>query len=186
MSNEDHQWDRRCDLLARVELSALYHRKRELFLSRLDRVIKGIAVLGSSAAIARIGPPEALVWFAAAVAVTSTVGLVGGVADSARKHAELAASFKRLECDIANKGEHDFSEQDVDQWTGHMHEIEVEEPPELSALIRICQNEQAWARGQKHKVYRLAWYERMLAQYVDFPGRRIEPLFPPREPSTAK
>lgn len=184
--NDRHQWDRRCDLLARIELSTLYHRKRELFLSRWDRVIKGIAVLGGSAAVARIGGDDWLPWIGAAIAVTSTAGLVGGLADRARKHSELAASFKLLESEIAGKGEHGFSEEDVDGWTARLHSIETDEPPALSALVRICQNQQAWARGAHTHVYKITWYERCLAQYVDFQSTRLEPMFPPEECAPAK
>jgi hypothetical protein len=99
-------------------------------------------------------------------------------ADRSRKHAELASSFKKLEREIVAAGERDFVKWDLNQWEAELREIEVGEPPDLSALVRICQNEQALARGDLKHVYRIPWYQRLFAFWFDFPARKLERAFP--------
>ena len=171
-------WDKREGILTRAELSTLYHRKLERVLSRTDRLIKLLSLIGGSAAIARVATTDVIVAIGLTIAIANGLGLVMAFADRSRKHAELASSFKLLEREIVAAGERDFTERDLNQWEASLREIEAGEPPDLSALVRICQNEQALARGDLKHVYRIHWYERAFAFWFDFPARKLEPAFP--------
>lgn len=98
MDESDFQylWDKRHQVLYRVELSALYHQKRERFFEVCDKLAKAVAVIGGSAALAKIGSGYWIVYIAAAITVTSTCSLVFGFSDRARRHAELSRNFASL------------------------------------------------------------------------------------------
>jgi hypothetical protein len=172
-------WTRRYELLYRVQVSVNYHRKFERALSRTDRSIKFVGLVGGSAAVTKLASSEtAIVIIGALIALTSAFGLVAAIGDRARLHAELATRFKQLESDIVRGGERDFKEVDLDRWEARQLEIEAEEPPEHSALIRICQNEIAIARGDLTKVYKVSWFERRFAYIFDFPASELVRQFP--------
>jgi hypothetical protein len=174
-------WEKREKLLLRAELSTVYHRKLERALSRSDRLIKLLSLIGGSAAITRVATTDLIIAIGLMIAIANALGLVMAFADRSRKHAELACSFKKLEREIVAAGERDFTERDVNQWEAELREIEIGEPPELSALIRICQNEQALARGDLKHVYRIPLYQRVFAFWFDFPARKLKPAFPEAE-----
>lgn len=174
MAEEDAEqtylWQRRYDIQYDVELTALYHRKRERFLDVWDKSIKAVAILGSSAAISTLLPPVGVQIAGATVAVSTTLSLVFGLSEKARRHSDLAAQFIALDAEIAGKGERDFEEPDLNHWEGRKREIEASEPPALGGLVRLCQNQMAKARGQWDKVYPLSWYQWITAQFFDLPG----------------
>lgn len=171
MSQDDYDylWDRRHAVRYRLELSALYHQKRERFFEAADKLAKAVAILGGSAAIAHTLTPEALTYVAAAITVTSTCSLVFGLSDKARRHAELARSFKQIESDMLRKGERDFGENDLAEWSARVAVLEAAEPPTLGNLVRICQNELARAGGQAEKMKRVGFVRGALAHFFDLP-----------------
>lgn len=162
-------WEQRHAVLYRVELSALYHQKRERFFEACDKLAKAMAVIGGSAALARVGGDAFLPWIAAGITVTSTCSLVFGLSDRARRHADLSRSFRQLEADIVAKGERDFSEADVAAWAGRERLLETSEPPALGNLVRICQNELAVAHDQAPQVRPVGFLRHLLAHLVDLP-----------------
>ena len=141
-------------------------------------MIKLLSLIGGSAAVTRIATTDLIIAIGLTIAIANALGLVMAYADRSRKHAELACSFKKLEGEIVAAGERDFTEQDLNQWEAKLREIEVGEPPELSTLIRMCQNEQALARGDLKRVYYIPWYQRVCAFWFDFPTRNLKPAFP--------
>jgi len=163
----DYLWHKRHDVLYRIELSILYHRKRERFFEVCDKVSKAVAVIGGSAAISRIGGQDAMAYLAAAIVVTSTLALVFGLSDRSRRHAELAANFRHLEAEIISKGERDFTESDVSLWASKERMLESTEPPALGSLVKICQNELAVAQGQANKVVNVSWWRRAVAHVLN-------------------
>ena len=165
--NDDYQWSRRDAVLQRAQLSVLYHLKRERAFDLADRFSKAVAVIGGSAAFATVGGPLTVRIAAATIAVTSALSLVFGFSERGRKHSELAQKFCLLEAAITQKGEHDFSESDVDHWCAEALRIEATEPPALSALVAICQNELAMARSQPAAVVPIALWRRALAPLFD-------------------
>lgn len=166
-AERDYLWGKRHDVLCRVQISVLYHQKRERFFDVLEKLAKAVAVIGGSAAFARIGGAEAMPYVAAAITVTSTVSLVFGFSERSRRHADLARGFRQIEADIAAKGERDFAEPDVTGWVARTISLECGEPPALGALVTICQNELAAAQGQREMIVPLPLWKRMLAQVVD-------------------
>ena len=160
-------WGRRDAILFRAQMSALYHRKRERAFDLADRTGKAIAIIGGSAAFAAIGEALFIKVVAATIAVTSTLSLVFGFSERSRKHSELAQKFCLLEASIVQKGEHDFEEHDVDQWQAEALRIEATDPPALSALVTLCQNELAIARNRPEAVVPVKLWRRILAPLFD-------------------
>jgi len=167
-ANDGYLWPRRESVLYRVQLSTLYHRKRERFLAFLDRAVSAIAIVGGSAAFANLGGPGYAKLAAAVIALTSTIGLVFGLGERARRHSELARQFLDLEAQMILAGERDFSEADVNRWDATVRAIEASEPPTLGALVVQCQNELARVREQPDKIVVLNWRQRLLMHFVDF------------------
>lgn len=163
-------WEKRHWVKYGAELSALYHRKRERFYDLLDKLTKALAIAFSSAAVAAIMNPLWVQVFGSFVAISTTIGLVFGFAEKARRHSDLAAQFVRLEAEIAARGERDFEEDDLSRWEGRLREIEAAEPPTLGALVRLCQNQIARAHGDYEAVCPLSWWERLTVHLKDHPG----------------
>lgn len=174
MTDDDFRylWSQRHDVLYRVELSAIYHRKRERFFVLLDRGINALGVACGSVAMAQIGGTGVAQWSAGIFTLAATLGLVVGLADLAKRHGALAADFARLEAEIMAAGERDFTETQLAQWSARVREIEVSEPRTLAALVNLCQNDLAIAAGHPDRVVALPWYQRWLAHLVDFPAAK--------------
>ena len=165
MNEEEQQylWERRHRVLHRAELSALYHRERERFLSFTNKLVTAIAIIGGSTAYASVTAPDVLKWSGFVVAISATVSLVFGLQDRARLHGELAARFTLLLSQIAERGERGFSEDDIQQWESRIFQIETDEPPALHALVRICQNRLKEAAGDTESLVAVPFWRRWLA-----------------------
>jgi len=168
MSDNKYLWDKRHAVLYRTELSTLYHQKRERFFSVCDKLGNAVGVIGGSAALASLSNPVLLAWIALTITVMSSVALVFGFSDRARRHADLAKDFRLLEAAIVGRGERDFTEQDISGWDSSTRSMESTEPPALGALVVLCQNELARAQGHTGYIVQMNWMQRMLAHFVDF------------------
>lgn len=111
--DSEYLWTKRHDVLYRVELSALYHQKRERFFDVCDKVGKAVAVIGGTWSLSRLGGDDILMIVAAAITLASTLSLVFGLSDHSRRHAGLASDFRQLEAAIQGRGERDFTEADI-------------------------------------------------------------------------
>ncbi len=160
----DHIWKGRHDLLWRVQLSAHYHRRRERFLASWDRFFKYVAVVGGSAAASTLVGPQFLPWLALAIAAGSAMSLVFGLADSARRHGELASQYKRLEAEVRLLGEHEFTDADIARWCARLAEIESGEPAAIQGLIALCTAELEQAHGIETP--KITLIDRVRAQYI--------------------
>lgn len=163
---QQYLWERRHRILHRAELSALYHRERERFLSFVNKLVTATAILGGSAAFAAVAAPEMLRWSGFVVAITATVSLVFGLQDRARLHGELAARFTLLLAQIAERGERGFSEGDIQQWESRIFQIEADEPPALHTLVRLCQNRIKQAAGETGSLVAVPFWRRWLAHIL--------------------
>lgn len=168
MSDNKYLWDKRHAVLYRMELSTLYHQKRERFFSVCDKLGNAAGVIGGSTALASLSNPELLAWIALAITIVSSIALVLGFSDRARRHADLAKDFRQLEAAIIGRGERDFTEQDVSSWDASTRMLESTEPPALGALVVLCQNELARAQGHIGYVVKMNFMQRMFAHFVDF------------------
>jgi hypothetical protein len=173
VTEQKYLWGKRHALLERIALSVLYHQKRERFFDVWDKTTKGVAIIGGSAALAKVAGDLGLAIAAALITVTSTAALVFGFADRSKRHSELARNFRTLEAEIVERGERDCSEKDLSRWEAKQRLIETSEPPALSVLVVLCQNELAIAAGHPDKVINMPGYKRLLAQYWDFSTSRL-------------
>jgi len=163
----DHAWTKRVDALYRAELSALYHQKRERFFELIDKLGKAIAIFGGSAALWKIGEPDLVAYFAALITASSALSLVFSFSDRSKRHAELARSFREIISDILGTTDFSISDTKASEWMGKVCALEAKEPPSLSALVVMCQNELAIAR--QATVYPQSFYVRCLAHFFDLP-----------------
>lgn len=170
MSEKDRLWTRRHSTIYRIELSSCYHRKRERFFDVADKLTKAFAIIGGSVAFANVANKCTLVIAGITVAVTSTLALVFGFADKAKRHSELARNFHELEAEIVRRGERSFTEEDLNMWDERVRLLEASEPAALNALVVVCQNEIAVAQGQKEKIIPLPSYVRVLAHFLPLSG----------------
>ena len=160
--------NRRWDLLWGVQLSTLYHLKRERFLDGADRATKAVSALGGAAAFSQIkSDPTVGLWLTALVTVIATISLVYSPATKARKHSELAKDFKRLEADIATDWQ-DLTAEQAAKFQAKYLSIESGEPASLGALVTQCHNELAVARDKGACVTPLPWRQRLFKNWFDF------------------
>lgn len=164
----DHLLDAHWDLLWRIRLSALYHRKRERFLDGLDRFSKAVTAIAGGAAFAQLrANPDLGVWITGGIVIVSTLSLVYGIAGKARRHAQLASDFKRLEAEVVMQS-HSLSDDQLAQFESRLVSLEVTEPPALGALVTHCHNELATSTGHSNRVTQLPLYQSLLKNWFDF------------------
>lgn len=161
-------WEERWSLLWRVRVSAFYHSKRERFLDGVDRAAKAASALGGAAAFGWLkNEPGVGMAFAAVITLISTLSLVYGPSTKARRHAELAKDFKRLEADIVTCG-NSLSQDKVAAFEARLALLESGEPASLGALVTQCHNELAFALGKPELVTPLPFWQRMFKNWFDF------------------
>lgn len=164
------------DLQWRVALSFAYHRKRERFLDGADRCANAISALAGAGAFATIVAEWSGIGLAASaiVALTSTLVLVYGPAATARRHAELARDFKKLEADMCSAGPAHTAKQHY-EFKARALNLEASEPPQLGALVTQCHNEMTTAENHKAVIERLPFFQRLFMNWFDFDQSRVEP-----------
>ena len=163
----DHAWEKREKALYRAELSALYHQKRERFFELLDKLGKAIAVFGGSAALWKVGNPDLVAQFAAIITASSALSLVFSFSERSKRHSELARSFREIAGDILGTSDFAIRDSKASEWMGKVCALEAKEPPSLSALVVMCQNELAIARNAQ--VYPQSFFVRCMAHFFDMP-----------------
>ncbi len=162
----DESWKRNFELIYRCRLSALYHRKRERFFSLWDKGSTAITLIAGSAAFSRFVTTESFaILIGLAVVLASMLKLVFSWPDKARAHAVLAQKFIQLEATMAASGA--MTAAQLDQFQSQIITLDAEEPPGLSALVRLCQNELDKAQGNYNPKNALRWYERWFCQLLD-------------------
>jgi hypothetical protein len=146
------------DLLWNIRLSALYHLKRERFLDGVDKLSKAVSALGGAAAFAQFKTPQS-VWgptIAAVITIVATISLVYGPSAKARKHAELARDFRRLEAQILALGG-DVSAAQLAKFESENASLSAQEPASLGALVTQCHNEMCEAFNMRDQITPLPW-----------------------------
>ncbi|WP_155416833.1 hypothetical protein [Chromobacterium violaceum] len=167
---DKYLWDRRHEVLYNVELSSLYHQKRERFFELWDKLGKVASLFGGSAALFKAADAGFVSYMALAITATSALSLVFGFSERSKRHADLSRKFKLLAASVVSKGEIDFTEQDINAWNVEKYQLETSEPPALTLLVVLCQNEIAIAQNQKQKVIPVGFWKRQLANYIDLPA----------------
>lgn len=162
------------DVMYRAELSGLYHRKRERFLALCDRCGKAIALVAGTAAFSAIlSTPEMKSLAGLVVAGATLPGLILAWADKARLHSELAQKYIMIQAEIVGTPGDDLTERKICDWDARLRQIEAAEPPTLTALVRLCQNQLAIAAGQNDRHFGLTRFERLFAQVFDMQKSKI-------------
>jgi len=163
-------WEMRCNAIYKAELSALYHQKRERFFELMDKLTKAVALFGGSAALWKIADPGIVSILAVAITASSALSLVFSFSDRSKRHSELAMNYRTVIAEIEAKGRHNFTAEDADAWSAKLCTLDAKEPPALSALIVLCQNELAIAKGHPGHVHRQNFLVRsILAHFFDLP-----------------
>ncbi|MTV38048.1 hypothetical protein [Duganella radicis] len=165
----DHAFEKRCNALYKAELSALYHQKRERFFELADKLGKAASVIGGSAALWKIGNADVVAVMATCITASSALSLVFSFSERSKRHGELAQGFRIIISDILAKSEFDVTPPDAGAWMSKVCALEAKEPPSLSALTVLCQNELAIARGADDKVKPQDTKTRLLAHFFDLP-----------------
>lgn len=169
MQQRELSWEKRHEILERIEISVRYHQKRERFFELSDKWVKAIAIIGGSVAFANLEPNDGTrKALAALIALSSTLALVFGFADRAKRHAELTRKFRELDARIVQKGEISYMEADLGAWEAEERMLEANEPPALNALVKICQNEIAITAGQPNKMVRIPYHQKLFSHLISF------------------
>lgn len=151
------------ETMYRAELFSLYHRKRERFLALCDRVGKAVALVAGTAVFSSIlSSADMKAWAGLAVIVAALPGLVLECADKARLHSDLAQKYILIQADIVGTPEAGLTDARICDWEAQLWQIEAAEPPTLTALVRLCQNQLANATGQVEVCCPVTWRERCL------------------------
>jgi hypothetical protein len=168
--------DRLSELRWRVELSALYHDKRERFFDGFDRFSKLVSFIGGAAAFSFIKPgtipPSGdlgiAASFAAFISLISGFSLVYQFSTKARRHAELARDFKKLAGSIMKSTSQKTDEKLFEDWTTQLYALESSEPARLGALVTHCHNELCTAHGHNQDITPLPYIQKFFKNYFDF------------------
>ena len=166
MEWDEDVWKDAYALVYRCWLSRIYHLKRERFFDLCDSLTKTLALIAGAASIAKIFNPDQLLIFGVLITITSALSLVVGYAKKARCHADFAKTFIVTEAKIVEAGV--LSREQVDALHAEVIRLEMNEPRTLGALVRICQNEIAVARGNKQDIRPVPFFKRLLAHFYDW------------------
>lgn len=155
------------DLVWRIRLSSLYHLKRERFLDGVDKASKAVSALGGAAAFSQVKTAgDSGLWITGFITLIATLSLVYGPSTKARKHAELARDYKRLESDIAACGE-DISAPQLSKFEAKFISLESSEPASLGALVTQCHNELSESIDAKGHITPLPIWQRLFKNWFD-------------------
>lgn len=171
-------------LLFSVRRSVRYHARREQFFDRSKSLTSALSViLGSAAVVALIKEnlENVAIFAAALVTVLSSIDLVVGYSRKAVLHGRLAGKFIDLEKQVVSISRSEFSESQLADLTQQRLSIEAEEPQKKTVLDSICHNELLRAEGisDEKEYVRIAWWQRLFAQFFDWGQHRIvKPGYP--------
>ena len=160
------QWDK---LAFTIQLNANYHNRRRNFFDTLNTAFSFIIVLAGSGTVLSLLQQWGDVATGAIgllVTVVSSMNLVVGTARKARLHDILFRSYIDLHVRwhrVLTPTKEDYLLLNTDLVT-----LGKDEPPENRTLLEICYNEESKAMGGDREVENIAWWQRALAQFIDF------------------
>lgn len=168
--------ERRHNIIYKIRLSTLYHRKRERFFDVLDKFVSGFILVTATAAVTSLfqGIAAAEKTLSAATALLSMIPVVFNPAQKARHHNQLIQQYCQLLSQCEQAGE-DWDEKQCNQFSAEFVKISAAEPTALGALVADCQNELALSYGEEPPAS-LNFYHRSFKHFFD-----MRP--PPAKPS---
>lgn len=168
-------------LLFDVRRSARYHVRRRGFYERLHKIASALNILsGSTTFIGLIKSyPNLSLLGAGLVTIVSTVDLVIGSPQMARKHNDLARQFISLEKKIITVDKEKAEQKDIIKLTALRLTIEANEPPVYRVLDALCHNELCKALGYgENSFFKISGLQAALANWIDFfPGKMAPPSY---------
>jgi hypothetical protein len=162
--------------------SLRYLAKRRSHFDFLHAASKAVsAILGGATFVALVGGKDADLakWSALGVAIASTLDVVVGFADRARKADRQYQRFAELAATIETMDTANLDPKAVRQAAAKRLIIEKDDPTVLVALNIICHNEEAEAEGYgSDQRYRVGWLQSVLAQGMTLPWFKLRPMKP--------
>lgn len=168
-ARQDWLYAQQYELEYRLELSAVYHGKRERFLLTCERAAQGLAAVSATAAFSKAlqAWPAVELGFGVLTALAAVTPLVFGWAARANHHAVLAGDHRRLLGRMRRTG-FELTEDQLLQLRGDLAEIEANEGASLGALVVQCQNELAVTAKNPAPLIPLRWYHRATMHLLDW------------------
>lgn len=147
--------------------SVCYHAKRRRFFTNLQYSANILNLVGGSSAFFAIagGLPGISMIGAAFVALISFCNLVINFSEKARLYEGLCRKFGLLNAKVA---EGERTRENYRKWKAERLTLEAEEPPALSLLADICNNEVAIGLGHYDYVVKNIDWRRCLANIFSF------------------
>lgn len=158
-------WEERWKLLGHLQVSILYHRKRERFLDLCDKFVKAVAVIGASSAVTPFVTGNLLTTVQFIIVVSSTFSLVFDWSDRARRHSDFAVRYAQLERAVVATGTTEFSTTNLKEWSGDLYEIQSGEPAALHGLVQLCHDEIDMAKGCRVEPERLSLWRKLSVHF---------------------
>lgn len=176
-----HRWKRRCEAIHRVQLSTLYHHKRERFFDSLDRSFTALTLVGATAATAAILKNQVNatntieLWFSLIAAIAACFQVAFSPGAKATLHKQLAADMRRLWSSFEQAGE-EWSHKQCDTFAAELLSLEAGESAQLGALVTQCENEIALATGRFEDIRELGLWRSLWMHLWNFDVTTIELL----------
>lgn len=156
-------WKLRCSVHDRLCITLRYHRKRQRFFDLADKLTKAATVL-LGASLLGTALKEEQPMIASAISALGLLALVFGYGDRKQVHKELAEAAALQIAKIEESPVDKLDDALARGWEADLSRLNMKEPPALSALVQICEWEQARLRGSGH--VKRPWFGRRL--FADF------------------
>jgi hypothetical protein len=146
-----------------------------VFYDRFNSITNALSLILGSATVYGVLKTnvDVTIFAPALVTIFSSINLVIGSNPQARVHHDLCKRFISIEKDISVNT--NPNEDMLAKWIAERLDIESEEPPVLHVLNCICHNELARAMGHSSESFaKIAWYQRLLAPFIDFREHSIK------------
>jgi len=144
-----------------------YHRRRQRFFDLLDKWTKAFTVIAGASLLADpIKKNVPLV--AMTISGFGLLSLVFAYGDRKQSHKELSEAYALLASKIEGTPTSQLASQLVALWEAEVVALNAKEPPQLHALVTICEREQSIANGHPDHIPLLPLPKRLLADWFSF------------------
>lgn len=159
----------RWDTLWSVRVSQRYHARRMAFFDRWHKITGIVGVLGGSAvfvSMANYAPAWLASVGAGLIVILSSIDVVVGTAEMARRHNDLRRRFCLLEAAIEAVPEP--TAKVISRWKDERLSIESDEPPVFVALAIQCDNEMRRATDHisEKPLHPIPWHKATTAHWL--------------------